>query len=312
MSAASLAMFPGQGSQYVGMGKDLLTEFPYTKEVFEEAEDAAGFGIRKLCFDGPESDLTKTANQQPAILTVTIAIWRILQNETPFQPQFFAGHSLGEYSALVAAGKLTLGDAARLVRFRGEAMQRAVPEGIGAMAAVINCDAGSLQIACEKAAKETASCVDIVNFNSPQQLIISGHKKAVDAVCGAIVADAKVRCTPLPVSAPFHSKLMKPARDEMTPRLKDTRLIYNEAKVIPNLTGNFVDRYEIDMLIEQIDHPVLWTQTLDAALTAGCQTFVEIGPGRVLSGLARRSVPKGNHLVNTDDLAKTVAEFTKS
>jgi [acyl-carrier-protein] S-malonyltransferase len=311
MSAGSLAMFPGQGSHFVGMGKDLLSEFPYTKVVFEEAEDAAGFNIRKLCFDGPEDDLTKTANQQPAILTVTAAAWRILQSETPFKPSFFAGHSLGEYSALVAAEKLKLATAARLVRFRGEAMQRAVPEGVGAMAAVMNCDVEPLQLLCEKVAKETAGCVEIVNFNSPQQLIISGHKKSVEAVCAAIIADPKVRCTPLPVSAPFHSKLMKPARVEMTPLLLDTHLVVNDARVIPNLTGNIVDRYNIDLLIQQIDHPVLWTQTLNAALAIGCETFIEIGPGRVLSGLARRCLPKGLNLVNTADMAKTIAELAK-
>ena len=310
MSAVSLAMFPGQGSQYVGMGKDILSEFPYTKEVFEETEDAAGIKIRKLCFDGPEEDLTKTANQQPCLLAVTVAVWRVLQNETPFRPSFYAGHSLGEYSALVAAGKLSLANAARLVRFRGEAMQRAVPEGLGAMAAVINCDVAPLQIVCAKTAKETGGCVDIVNYNSPQQLIISGHKKAVEAACAAIAADPKVRCTPLPVSAPFHSRLMKPAREEMAPLLQATPFINNNAQVIPNLTGAFVDHYEIDMLIQQIDHPVLWTQTLNTTVGVECQTFVEIGPGRVLSGLARRSLPKGVILINTSDMIKAIADLT--
>lgn len=309
MTSVSLAMFPGQGSQFVGMGRDLLDGFPYVREVFQEAEDAAGFNIRQLCFDGPDSELTKTANQQPCILAVTMAAWRILQTETSFRPKFFAGHSLGEYSALVAASKISLAQAAKLVRSRGQAMQRAVPEGIGAMAAVINGEIEVVKKACISAGLASDGYVDIVNYNSPQQLIISGHKSAVDAACALLETDTKVRCTPLPVSAPFHSKLMKPASEEMTPLLRATNLTETDHAIIPNLTGTIVTTYEIDMLIRQIDHPVLWLQTLNTAVAAGCQTFVEIGPGRVLSGLARRSLPKGMAMLNTADIAKAISEI---
>jgi len=302
--AKILAMFPGQGSQYVGMGKDLCDKFDAARNAFAEADEVLGFRLSNLCFDGPEEELLLTANQQPAILTVSVATWRVLASETDLNPALFAGHSLGEYSALVASGKLDFMRAVELVRLRGQAMQKAVPEGTGAMAAVIGMDAESLLETC-KAVDGEFGRVEVVNFNSPQQQIISGHKDAVGAVI-KVLAERKVRCAPLPVSAPFHSSLMAPAREEMAPKLKEAPLAHTEHSVIANLTGNLSQPYDIDNLIRQIDSPVLWTDTLSTAVDEGCDTFFEIGPGKVLFGLARKAVPKGSKIIHSDVIDKAV------
>ena len=302
-----LAMFPGQGSQFVGMGRDLLNEFPYAKLAFEEAEDAAKVQIRKLCLDGPEDELKMTANTQPCILTLSVATWRVLKQEVGLEPDAFAGHSLGEYSAVVAAGKLELGRAAFLVRKRGEAMQHAVPAGIGAMAAVMNVPAEDLKTRCEKVSKP-GSLVEVVNFNSPQQLVVAGHKTAVDALCHQLEIDGQ-RFVGLPVSAPFHSSLMKPARDAMTPLLNETKFAKTRTKIIANLTGKYADAYGSQFLIEQINSAVLWTQTLETAHQAGLETYVEIGPGKVLFGLARKTQPKGPKLLHTEDVKQTIRDL---
>ncbi len=305
--AKILAMFPGQGSQFVGMGRDLLNEFPAVKRVFEEAEDASKLSIRKLCLDGPESDLKLTANTQPCILTVSVATWQVLRQETGFEPEAFAGHSLGEYSAIVAAGKLDLGRAALLVRRRGEAMQAAVPPGVGAMAAVMNVTADDLKARCLKATGPDG-VVEVVNFNSPQQLVVAGHKTAVDTLCHQLEADGQ-RFVSLPVSAPFHSSLMKPAREAMTPLLNDTKFAKNGTKVIANLTGKFAPDYGPSLLIEQINSAVLWTQTLETSHHAGCDTYIEIGPGKVLFGLARKGLPKGPKLLHSEDMKQTIKDI---
>jgi [acyl-carrier-protein] S-malonyltransferase len=304
--AKTLAMFPGQGSQYVGMGRDLLNEFPTVKTVFEEAEDAARISIRKLCLDGPEDELKLTANTQPCILTVSVAVWRVLEGETGFKPDLFAGHSLGEYSAVVAAGKMPLGRAAFLVRKRGEAMQEAVPPGVGAMAAVMNLSGDELKARCAKHS-QGGKVVEVVNFNSPQQLVVAGHKTAVDALCSALEADG-VRFVQLPVSAPFHSSLMKPAREAMEPLLNGTEFAKTGTKVIANLTGKVEEDYGARHLIEQINSAVLWTQSLETASEQGVDTYVEVGPGRVLFGLARRSVPKGAKLLHTEEIKKAIED----
>ncbi len=306
--AKTLAMFPGQGSQFVGMGRDLLNEFPAAKLAFEEAEDAAKIQVRKLCLEGPEDELKLTANTQPCILTMSVAAWRVLQNEAGFKPDAFAGHSLGEYSAVVAAGKMDLGRAAFLVRRRGEAMQQAVPAGIGAMAAVMNVPADDLKARCAKASKP-GSVAEVVNFNSPQQLVVAGHKTAVDALCSQLEADGQ-RFVVLPVSAPFHSSLMKPARDAMTPLLNDTKFAKTDTKVIANLTGRYADDYGARYLIEQINSAVLWTQTLETAHHSGLETYVEVGPGKVLFGLARKTLPKGPKLLHTEDVKQTIKDLT--
>jgi [acyl-carrier-protein] S-malonyltransferase len=300
-------MFPGQGSQFVGMGRELLSEFPSAKVAFEEAEDSAKINIRKLCLDGPEEELKLTANTQPCILTMSVAVWRVLVAEVGIAPIYFAGHSLGEYSAVVAAGKMTLGRAAFLVRKRGEAMQAAVPQGIGAMAAVMNMPAQELIAACAAISKP-GSVVEVVNFNSSQQLVTAGHKTAVDALC-AKLETAGIRYVPLPVSAPFHSSLMKPARDAMAPLLEETKVENTPGQVIANLTGKVAHPYETALLIQQINSAVLWTQTLATAVEVGCETYVEVGPGKVLFGLARRGLPRTVKLLHTEDVKKTIADL---
>lgn len=302
--AKILAMFPGQGSQTVGMGKDLYERFDEARRTFSEADEVLGVAISDLCFNGPEQALKLTANQQPAILTTSVAIWRVLEAEAGLRPAIFAGHSLGEYSALVAAGKLDFERAVKLVRLRGEAMQRAVPEGVGAMAAVKGLDAPSLIKKC-KEIDGSLGVVEVVNLNSPEQQIISGHKEAVEALVKAL-AQEKITCLGLPVSAPFHSSLMAPAREEMAPILKETPLHDTDHPVIANLTGKVSQPYSVDNLIAQIDNPVLWTDTLLTALADGCDTYFEIGPGRVLFGLARKALPKAASLIHSDSIDKAI------
>jgi [acyl-carrier-protein] S-malonyltransferase len=289
------------------MGRELLQEFPYVKTTFEEAEDAARIGIRKLCLEGPEDELKLTANTQPCILTASVAAWRVLVNETGFQPALFAGHSLGEYSAVVAAGKLDLGRAAFLVRQRGEAMQAAVPPGVGAMAAVMNVPADDLKARCARASKP-GRVVEVVNFNSPQQLVVAGHKGAVDDLCNALEADGQ-RFVTLPVSAPFHSSLMKPAREAMAPLLEQSAFKKTPQQIIANLTGAIEDDYGPRFLVEQINSAVLWTQTLETANAQQCDAYVEVGPGKVLFGLARKTLPKGPKLLHTEEIKKTIADL---
>jgi [acyl-carrier-protein] S-malonyltransferase len=302
----TLAMFPGQGSQFVGMGRDLLSEFPQTKAVFEEAEDSARLPIRKLCLEGPEDELKLTANTQPCILTMSVAVWRALKAETGLAPGYFAGHSLGEYSAVVAAGRMDFARAVMLVRRRGEAMQQAVPAGVGAMAAVMNVPAEELKAQAAALTKKD-HVVEVVNFNSPQQLVVAGHKAAVEALCAKLEA-AGQRTVSLPVSAPFHSSLMKPAQEAMRPLLEETRFENPGTKVIANLTGKVEDAYGARFLVEQIASAVLWTQSLETASQAGCTSYLEVGPGKVLFGLARRCVPKGAKLLHTEDVRQAIKD----
>ena len=299
-----LAMFPGQGSQFVGMGCELLDLFPKAKLAFEEAEDATRLQLRRLCLEGPTDELQLTANTQPCILALSIAVWRVLKDEAGISPLIYAGHSLGEYSALVASERLGLGRAAWLVRKRGEAMQQAVAPGVGAMAAIINADVTALKQRCKSISRPTR-CVEVVNFNSPQQVVVAGHKIGVEELCAALEKDG-IRFVPLPVSAPFHSTLMQPAREAMRPLLHETTFSQNTTRIIPNLTGAVVTDYGPDLLVEQISQAVLWTQSLESAVAAGCSTFIEIGPGKVLFGLARRSIPKTARLLHTEDIRVSI------
>lgn len=302
--AKILAMFPGQGSQFVGMGKDILDQFPRSQSVFQEAEEATKINIRRLCLEGPDEDLKLTANTQPCILTVSVAIWKVLKEETNLVPVLFAGHSLGEYSAVVAAGKLDLSRAAYLVRKRGEAMQQAVPEGIGAMAAVMNCPMADLEARCANVSNATQS-VQVVNYNSEQQLVVAGHKTAVDELCVGLEQD-KIRFVPLAVSAPFHSSLMSPAREAMKPLLEQSTFHKNQNQVVANLSGEAVGDYGPEYLVKQIDSPVRWLQSMKTAADANIDTALEIGPGKVLFGLARRTLPKGIQLLATENILETI------
>ena len=304
---STLAMFPGQGSQFVGMGKSLLDDFPVAKAVFEEAEDTIHVPIRNLCFEGPEEDLKLTANTQPCILTVSVAYWQVFKKETGCQPLLFAGHSLGEYSALVASEKLAFSRAIYLVRHRGEAMQKAVPQGTGSMAAIMGAGVEALETLC-KSLTQPGHVVELVNYNSPQQLVVAGHKQPVEALIKVLEKD-NMRSVLLPVSAPFHSSLMKPARESMTSLLNETKLISNDTKVIPNISGAVAHPYEISNLIRQIDGPVYWMQSLQAATQYGCDTLIEVGPSKVLFGLARRVVSKDIKMHHTEDFKKTIQIF---
>lgn len=302
-----LAMFPGQGSQYVGMGRQLLEQFPYTAKIFEEAEDAAKTAIRRLCLEGPEDQLKLTANTQPCIVTVSAATWHVLVQEKGFKADYFAGHSLGEYSALVASGRVNFSRAIKLVRQRGLAMQKAVPEGVGAMSAVLSCEAPKLEAYCLDASTD-ADPVEVVNYNSPAQLVVAGSAKAV-ARLEETLKTHSIKFIRLPVSAPFHSRMMAPARAEMTPLLSETVFTNTSHPLIPNLTAEIVYEYGPDYLVKQIDSPVKWIQTIEKANFGGVSRFTEVGPGRVLMGLAKRILPKGEWTLETTD---DVAGFLKS
>jgi len=300
-------MFPGQGSQYVGMGQKLLDEFPYTAKIFEEAEDAAKTSIRRLCLEGPEDQLKLTANTQPCIVTVSVATWKVLEEEKGFKAEVFAGHSLGEYSALVASGRLKFARAIELVRARGLAMQKAVPEGLGAMSAVLGCDTVKLEQYCLSISTES-NPVEIVNYNSPAQLVVAGSAVAVSSLEQKLKEDA-IKFIRLPVSAPFHSKLMASARLAMEPLLLATSLTQTAALVIPNLTAKIVQQYDASYLVQQIDSPVKWIQTIEAARQAEVQRYIEVGPGRVLLGLAKRILPKGDWQIDvTDDVTEFLSK----
>lgn len=307
----TLAMFPGQGSQYVGMGQKLLDAFPSTRTVFEEAEDASGINIRRLCLEGPEDELKLTANTQPCLLTVSVATWRVLKEEAGFSTDVFAGHSLGEYSALVAAEKLSLQRAAFLVRRRGEAMQEAVPAGIGAMAAIMKLSIEQLEALCKSCTTAT-EMVQIANYNSDAQLVVAGHKEAVKRLSDEATKLGS-RAVDLPVSAPFHSRLMKPARDAMQPLLTDSPFASNGNRVIANISGEAVQDYGPQYLIEQIDGPVRWIQSMETAKELGLRRFLEVGPGKVLFGLVRRILPRdGFEIMASDDIVETVQALQKA
>lgn len=274
-------VFPGQGSQSVGMGKAAYETEPRAKEVFDAADAALGESLSGMCFEGPEADLKLTKNTQPALLTVSVALFRALGE----QPDLVAGHSLGEYSANVAAGTLSFERAVRLVRIRGTYMQEAVPVGVGAMAAVL----GGELAAIEQALAEEPGAVEPVNYNSPGQLVIAGEASAVDAVQPRLVAlGCKVKM--LPVSAPFHSSLMKPAEQRLAPHLADTPFSDAAVPIYINVDASPVTRGEQarEALIRQVSRPVRWQESIERMRDEGVTLCVEVGPGKVLSGLIKR------------------------
>jgi [acyl-carrier-protein] S-malonyltransferase len=284
-------LFPGQGSQFVGMGRGLFESSAAARSVFEEADEVLGFPLSRLCFEGPEEDLQSTANTQPAILTHSIAALAELRASAPERLQgagFAAGHSLGEYSAGVAAGALSFRDAVRLVRRRGEFMQEAVPHGVGAMAAVIGLPAAEVEAACREAAGDEV--VSAANYNSPEQTVIAGHAGAVDRASAACLARGAKRAIRLPVSAPFHSALMRPARERMQELLDATDFTDAAMPVITNVDAGPERRGAAlrDALVRQIDSPVRWVESVRRLAAEGVDRALEIGPGNVLAGLVRR------------------------
>ncbi len=282
-------LFPGQGSQAVGMGRELVDRFPVAAETFAEADAALGFPLSQLCFEGPEEDLRLTENTQPAIMTVSVAAARVLAQHG-VAPALAAGHSLGEWSAHVIAGTLTFADAVRSVKARGAAMQKAVPPGQGAMAAVLALDAAHVAEACAEAAAETGLTVQAANLNSPTQTVISGASAAVEKAVAICKAKGARRAVMLPVSAPFHCALMQPAQDEVLRVLASLTLHDPHISVAANVTGQFVTTADAarDALVRQVTGAVRWVDCIHALKTAGANLFIEVGPGKVLCGLLKQ------------------------
>jgi len=312
MSAKIAFLFPGQGSQAVGMGRDLVEQYPVAAATFAEADEALGFAISKLCFEGPEEELRLTENTQPAILTVSVAVWRLLCAEG-VKPSFAAGHSLGEWSAHVAAGTLNFADAVRAVKTRGRAMQQAVPEGQGGMAAILMLDAAQVIEACAEAAAETGQTVTAANINSPSQTVISGALAAVEKAVAICKAKGARRAVMLPVSAPFHSSLMQPAREEVARVLEGTPLAEPQIPVAANVTGRMVTTAAEtrDALINQVTGAVRWVDCVQSLAAAGASVFVEAGPGKVLTGLMKQidAAQKAMNVEDAASLEKTKGEL---
>ena len=285
-------VFPGQGSQHVGMGQALAEAFVPAREVFEEVDDALHENLSRLMFTGPEDVLTLTRNAQPALLAVSIAIIRVLQadgHRVPDMVALVAGHSLGEYSALTAAGCFSLADAARLVRLRGEAMQEAVPVGDGAMAAVLGLDIEAVTEIAKQASTQDEICV-VANDNAPGQVVVSGHKPAVERAVDLAREQGARRSVFLPVSAPFHSPLMVPAAERMREALAQVSLSAPTVPVVTNVTAAPEKEPEVlrGLLVDQVTAPVRWRESVERLKAEGIEEIVEVGAGRVLSGLVRR------------------------
>jgi [acyl-carrier-protein] S-malonyltransferase len=290
-------IFPGQGSQTVGMGRALADAFPASAQVFEEVDAALGEKLSKLIFEGPEAELTLTANAQPALMATSLAALRALETEAGFdlarEAAFVAGHSLGEYSALCAAGALTLADTAKLLRLRGQAMQRAVPAGEGAMAAILGLDFDKVSLIAHEAARElylTAAICEAANDNGGGQVVISGTKAAVDRAMELAKAAGAKRALPLAVSAPFHCALMTPAAEAMAKALAETQIAVPRAPLVANVTaGPLTDPAAIrDSLVRQVTGTVRWRESVAYMAGQGVTRFVELGAGKVLAGLVKR------------------------
>jgi [acyl-carrier-protein] S-malonyltransferase len=303
-------LFPGQGSQSVGMGKDLADRYSVARDMFAEADAALGYSLSQLCFEGPEDKLKLTEITQPAILTVSVAAQCVLAEEG-IQPRYAAGHSLGEYSAHVAAGTLTFTDAVRTVAKRGKYMQEAVPVGVGAMAAILALALEPLAAVCLQAEQETGGTVSPANINSPDQIVISGSKAAVERAAELAKEKGAKRAVMLPVSAPFHCSLMQPAQDRLALDLQTLRFSSPGVPVVTNVDANLVQTAPEarDALIRQVTGAVQWVRSIQALIAAGVQTFVEVGPGKVLSGLLRQIDRSkiGMNVENEESLQKALA-----
>jgi [acyl-carrier-protein] S-malonyltransferase len=311
MSIKIAFLFPGQGSQTVGMGRELAERSPIAAQTFAEADDALGFSLSKLCFEGPEEDLRLTENTQPAIMTVSVAAARILA-EKGVVPALAAGHSLGEWSAHVIAGTLSFGDALRSVKARGRAMQIAVPAGQGAMAAVLQLDPALVVEACAEAAAETGQVVQAANLNSPGQTVISGALAAVEKASAIAKAKGARRAVMLPVSAPFHCALMQPAQEEVARVLGALQIFDPRIPVAANITGGIVTTATDakDVLTRQVTGAVRWVDCVQSLKAAGTDFYVEVGPGKVLCGLLKQidAALKTTNVEDATSLEKALAE----
>ncbi len=291
LAAVLALLFPGQGSQQLGMGRDIAEGSPAARGVFELADEVLGFSLSKLCFEGAEESLVPTEVQQPAILTTSIALYRALQERLPgLRPAFVAGHSLGEYAALVASGALALRDAVRLVHARGRYMQEAVSKGRGAMAAVLGADVGLVDEVCAEIAAETDATVTAANYNSPQQTVIAGDREAVEIACSRVLERGARRTVPLNVSAPFHCSLMAPAAEKLALELQSVRFSDASPAVVTNVEAqpNASSARMPGLLEAQVTAPVRFTEMVERLTELGVTRFLEVGPGRVLSGLVAR------------------------
>lgn len=293
-------IFPGQGSQYAGMGKDLAEQFPAAKQVFEKADEALGFALSDLCFNGPAEQLQLTENTQPAILTTSIAVLRAMEAEGFGKPDFVAGHSLGEYTALVAAGSLSLFDAVRTVRARGRYMQEATPVGAGAMAAVLGADLSTVTQACAEASE--GQVCSPANINSQNQVVIAGDAEAIDRAVALLKERGAKRAIKLKVSAPFHCALMRPAQDRLAVDLLAITFEDLEIPVVTNVDAKAVTagNEARDALVRQVSQTVRWLESVEFLIGHGVQSFIEIGPGKVLSGLVRQ-IDRSVSCVNVED-----------
>jgi len=300
-------IFPGQGSQAPGMGRELAERYAAARAVFEEADDALGFALSRLCFEGPAEELQLTENTQPAILTTSVAALRAAEGEGLPRPDFVAGHSLGEYSALVAAGALTLRDAVRAVRKRGRYMQEAVPVGAGAMAAVIGGDLEMIEAVCAEARREGEICSP-ANINSPGQIVIAGSAAAVERAVPLLKERGAKRALPLKVSAPFHCALMLPAQERLAADLDAVEFKDLGVPLVTNVDAAVIrtGAEARAALVRQVSQPVRWRESVEVLARAGVDTFVEVGPGKVLSGLVRQTAPQARGM-NIEDAASLEA-----
>lgn len=310
MASSDLAfVFPGQGSQTVGMGKDFCDQFGAAKKVFAEADDALGFSLSQLCFSGPEADLKLTENTQPAILTMSVAALRVLESETALRPALVAGHSLGEYSALVAVGALSFGDAVRIVRQRGRLMQQAVPAGEGAMAVILGLEMNAVRALCNDASEN--DIVAPANYNGGGQIVIAGAKNAVVRAMALAKERGAKRALDLPVSAPFHCELMRPAAEGLKEVLQNVTVQPFTVGVVTNVEAeiNRDSQRVKDLLVEQAVRPVRWEESVNKIFQSGCQRAIEIGPGKVLKGLIKRIAPalETENFETSADLARMKA-----
>ncbi len=297
-------VFPGQGSQFVGMGAELVHESSAARDIFQQADEALGFPLSTLCFGGPEEELRLTANTQPAILTMSVAVLAALREKLPnYTPAYVAGHSLGEYSALVAAGSFSFADAVKVVRARGQFMEEAVPAGQGAMAAVLGMEREVLHAVCEEVSS-TGHPVQLANLNSPGQIVISGSAEGVKLAGEQAKDKGAKRVLPLNVSGPFHSSLMQPAADKLKDVLAEIQVKDAAVPVVANVTARPVAEAEtiLDSLVQQVASPVLWEDTVQWMVEQGVTVFVEIGPGKVLAGLIKKIAPADVTIYSVQDM----------
>ncbi len=308
LQSNTIALFPGQGSQYVGMCQTLFEHFPGVVEpIYEEASSLIGIDLKRLCQEGPEAELKLTENTQPALLCHSYATFQVLKKELGIEFNYYAGHSLGEYSALVASGKLDFASALTTVKQRGKAMQQAVPPGEGGMAAVLGLEANEIHQVASDISRQAHLIVEIANDNCPGQIVVAGNKAGLMALEEAL-SKPRVKFIHLPVSAPFHCSLMAPAAKTMAPILGSLAWQVNDKKIIANVDAHvYGSNYSSQLLVKQIDHPVLWTQTLTQLQGCGLVQAIEIGPGRVLSGLIKRTLGPSFSVHVTDKVTEFLA-----